>query len=365
MRVEAPVFAFEPTKPKTTQPARSAKFETVLAERVAPQRNEAASAPAALDASSEVEAEEPAQDNELGDMVDDQQSQQAQGDEAGEQSEQEDANFSAELIDEMTLEELEFASGEDLLVQDNDLLEAQALATPLAVAIPLEALTEAGTLQRTEAPLANTWSQAFSAHPVEADVVNPEAALLSGEEQSSQLVATAELSGGSVRLPEGMVAIQPELLAPLDLAKPQAMERLQDLVEFQIRASKSPNGAKQLSLTLNPEGLGRLRILAQTDGDKMRVMLKVEQGDAARLIERVLPHLEAQIAASVAMPVEFELVQEEILGNDAGLQLGEFADQEGDSDQADSGEEGDLVDQWNKHLEEPVLDLGQTLHVVA
>jgi flagellar hook-length control protein FliK len=162
-----------------------------------------------------------------------------------------------------------------------------------------------------------------------------------------------------------MVAIQPELLAPLDLAKPQAMERLQDLVEFQIRASKSPNGAKQLSLTLNPEGLGRLRILAQTDGDKMRVMLKVEQGDAARLIERVLPHLEAQIAASVAMPVEFELVQEEILGNDAGLQLGEFADQEGDSDQADSGEEGDLVDQWTKHLEEPVLDLGQTLHVVA
>ena len=81
-------------------------------------------------------------------------------------------------------------------------------------------------------------------------------------------------------MPEGMVAIQPELLAPLDLAKPQAMERLQDLVEFQIRASKSPNGAKQLSLTLNPEGLGRLRILAQTDGDKMRVMLKVEQGDA-------------------------------------------------------------------------------------
>ena len=143
------------------------------------------------------------------------------------------------------------------------------------------------------------------------------------------------------------------------------MERLQDLIEFQIRASKSPNGAKQLSLTLNPEGLGRLRILARTDGDKMRIMLKVEQGDASRLIERVLPHLEAQIAASVAMPVEFELIQEEILGNDSGLQLGEFADQEGHSDEADSGEDSDLVDQWTKHLEEPVLDLGQTLHVVA
>ena len=321
MRVEAPVFAFEPTKPKPAQPARSAKFESVLTERVAPQGNEAASAPTAHEASSEAEAEEPTQDAELGDMVDDQQSQQAQGGDAGEQGEQEEANFSAELVDEMALEELEFALGEDIVIQDADILEAQDLVAPLAVAIPLEALTEAGTLQRPEAPLINGWAQAFSAQPVEAELLNPEAALLNGEEQASQLGAITELSGGGVRLPEGMVAIQPELLAPLDLAKPQAMERLQDLVEFQIRASKSPNGAKQLSLTLNPEGLGRLRILAQTDGDKMRIMLKVEQGDAARLIERALPQLEAQIAASMAMPVEFEVVQEEILGNDSGLQL--------------------------------------------
>ena len=209
------------------------------------------------------------------------------------------------------------------------------------------------------------WSQAFSVQPVDAEQASAEMAVLNGEDQSAQSAVHADLSGGAVRLPEGMVVIQPELLAPLDLAKPQAMERLQDLVEFQIRASKSPNGAKQLSLTLNPEGLGRLRILAQTDGDKMRIMLKVEQGDAARLIERVLPHLEAQIAASVAMPVEFELIQEEILGHDSGLQLGEFADQEGHSDEADSGDDDDLVDQWTKHLEEPVLDLGQTLHVVA
>ena len=354
MRVEAPVFAYEPSSIRTMKPA-PARFESVLNERIEHRGPESSASSSALESGVEQEIEEPTQDSETSEMTDEQTSEQALDGQTGGRSDQDEANFSTELIDEVAIEEL----------VAEDAPSEQALAASQMVAIPLEALNEAGTLQRAETPLVSGWSQAFSAQPVEAEQATSELVLKISEDALTQQSVTPELSGGSVRLPEGMVAIQPELLAPLDLASPQATDRLQDLVELQIRASKSPAGAKQLSLTLNPEGLGRLRILAQTDGDKMRLMLKVEQGDAARLIERVLPQLEAQIAASVAMPVEFELVQEEILANDTGLQLGDFADQEGHSDEAESGEEGDLVDQWTKQLEEPVLDLGQTLHVVA
>ena len=86
---------------------------------------------------------------------------------------------------------------------------------------------------------------------------------------------------------------------------------------------------------------------------------------ARRLIERVIPQLEAQIAASVALPVEFELIQDERLSQDAAEQFGDFEDDQSTHDQDEQNEDSDLVEQWTKSLEEPVLDLGQTLHVVA
>ena len=79
----------------------------------------------------------------------------------------------------------------------------------------------------------------------------------------------------------------------------------------------------------------------------------------------MIPQLEAQIAASVALPVEFELIQEERLSQDASDHLGDFEDDQSTHDQDEHDEDSDLVEQWTKSLEEPVLDLGQTLHVVA
>ena len=149
------------------------------------------------------------------------------------------------------------------------------------------------------------------------------------------------------------------------MAQPNALEQLNDLVTLQIKASKSPEGAKRLTLLLNPAGLGRMQIMAESNQGRMLVQMKVEQGDAARLLEQILPQLEAQIAASTAMPVEFELVQEDQIGADSDLESTAF---EGASDEQEDGTEqtdGDLVEEWNQALEDPVLDGGQTLHVVA
>ena len=173
------------------------------------------------------------------------------------------------------------------------------------------------------------------------------------------------VSGGRIAVPDTMRSVRPVAIASIDLSQPQATQNLQAVVAFQIRASQSPSGAKQLSLTLNPEGLGRLRILAQTEGETVRVSLKVEQGDAARLLERMMPQIEAQLAASMAMPVEFDVIQEDRLGADGeDLYEADTEDQPGQDHQEQADDDG-LVEQWTQSLEEPVLDLGQTLHVVA
>ena len=88
--------------------------------------------------------------------------------------------------------------------------------------------------------------------------------------------------------------------------------------------------------------------------------LKVEQGDAARLLERMMPQIEAQLAASMAMPVEFDVIQEDRLGADGeDLYEADTEDQPGQDHQEQADDDG-LVEQWTQRLEEPVLDLGQT-----
>jgi len=283
------------------------------------------------------------------------------------------------LVDELTLESLdgalveateteridEPAISEPIMMETAD-LEAATDFAAAPVAIPLEALSDEGALKPKDSPLVSGWSQAFDAQPVEQQANTVEFKQADSDDSLvNNNVVKNDLSGGAIKLPEGMTPLRLELAAPLDLTKNQAVERLQNAIEFQIRASKSPTGAKQLSLTLNPEGLGRLRILARSDGDTMRITLKVEQGDAARMIERVIPQLEAQIAASVALPVEFELIRDELMGQDAPENFTDFEDEQSTHDQDEHNEDSDLVEQWTKSLEEPVLDLGQTLHVVA
>ena len=53
------------------------------------------------------------------------------------------------------------------------------------------------------------------------------------------------------------------------------------------------------------------------------------------------------------------------MGQDAPENFTDFEDEQSAHDQDEHNEDSDLVEQWTKSLEEPVLDLGQTLHVVA
>ena len=379
MRVEAPVFAFDSQQAKPLPKSdKNQNFSRVLNERVTTAHHDSPAQAGATDSAADAEIEEPNQDTELSESVEDQQNQEAQTDAGGDQPADEHTGEAFDLVDELTLEALDDAWVEapdelpvdDLTIQDNQTPEEGAVFASVPVAIPLEAMSKEGVPTTEKSPVVSGWAQAFDAQPLDAQPMEQQAVVSEAVQADSEdplqinLMKT-DAPDGAIKVPEGMTPVRLELTTPLDLTKPQAPERLQEAIEFQIRASKGPNGAKQLSLTLNPEGLGRLRILAQSDGDKMRITLKVEQGDAARLIERVIPQLEAQIAASVALPVEFELIQDERLSQDAAEQFGDFEDDQSTHDQDEQNEDSDLVEQWTKSLEEPVLDLGQTLHVVA
>ena len=380
MRVEAPVFAYDSNQTKPAiKPEQKGGFSRVLNERVNSAHQDSSTQAGAVDSTAEGDIEEPNQDTEVNESVDEQENQDAQTNTGGDQPSDEQASEAFDLVDELTLESLdgalveateteridEPAISEPIMMETAD-LEAATDFAAAPVAIPLEALSDEGALKPKDSPLVSGWSQAFDAQPVEQQANTVEFKQADSDDSLvNNNVVKNDLSGGAIKLPEGMTPLRLELAAPLDLTKNQAVERLQNAIEFQIRASKSPTGAKQLSLTLNPEGLGRLRILARSDGDTMRITLKVEQGDAARMIERVIPQLEAQIAASVALPVEFELIRDELMGQDAPENFTDFEDEQSTHDQDEHNEDSDLVEQWTKSLEEPVLDLGQTLHVVA
>ena len=379
MRVETPVFAFESKPAKSVpKPQKTQSFNRVLNERVTTAHHDSSAQAGAADSAPEGEIDEPNQDAEVSESIEDHQHQDAQADAGGDQPTEDQPTEAFDLVDELAFDVLDdlLAQGseevlvDELVIQETEILDEVDEFAPIPVAIPLKSLSEPAPVKIKESTLMSGWAQAFDAQPfdvqpVEQQLAASELTQADGDDPLAQNLTKTELSGGAIKLPEGMTPVRLELATPVDLTKPQAVERLQDVIEFQIRASKSPSGAKQLSLTLNPEGLGRLRIMAQSEGDKMRITLKVEQGDAARLIERVIPQLEAQIAASVALPVEFELIQDEVLSQDASEQFGDFEDNQSAEDQDESSDDPDLVEQWTKSLEEPVLDLGQTLHVVA
>ncbi len=233
-------------------------------------------------------------------------------------------------------------------------------------------LGASGQMSALDTPLVSDWAQAFAVKDIaaqtltESDLVPQEFRIDStGLPVADQAVEISQLGEGAIKLKQGFVPVAIDAQIPLDLAQPKALEQLNDLVALQIRASKSPEGAKRLTLLLSPAGLGRMQIMAQSDQGRMLVQLKVEQGDAARMLEQILPQLEAQIVASTAMPVEFELVQEDSLGTDSEAANSAFEDGVEDQEAGTKESEGDLVEEWNQALEDPVLERGQTLHVVA
>ena len=381
MRVEAPVFTYDSNQTKPAiKDEQKGGFSRVLNERVNSAHQDSPTQAGAVDSTPEGDIEEPNQDTELNESVEEQENQDAQTNTGGDQASDEQASEAFDLVDELTLESLddalvegvetervdEPAVSEPIMAEPADLKAATDFAAA-PVAIPLETLSEEGALKAKDSPVVSGWSQAFDAQPVEQQASAAEFKQADSDDSlgTNNNIVKNDLSGGAIKLPEGMTPVRLELTTPLDLTKNQAVERLQNAIEFQIRASRSPAGAKQLSLTLNPEGLGRLRILARSEGDTMRITLKVEQGDAARMIERVIPQLEAQIAASVALPVEFELIRDELMGQDAPENFTDLEDEQATHDEDEYNEDSDLVEQWTRSLEEPVLDLGQTLHVVA
>jgi len=252
---------------------------------------------------------------------------------------------------------------------DDDASQSEARDTALAVEVGVVpgAPQERTALTQKDAPLISDWSQAFAAQALDNTSDLPEefrfeTLLQKGGEAG---VDQAGLSGGAIKLPQGFTPLAAEAQIPLQLAQPKALEQLNDLVTLQIKASQSPEGAKRLTLLLSPEGLGRMRVLAESDQGRIRVQLKVEQGDAARLIEALLPQLEAQIAASTAMPVEFELIQEDRLSDGDEAANPSLDDESEGSEGGTESNDASLVDEWNQALEETVLERGQTLHVVA
>jgi hypothetical protein len=243
--------------------------------------------------------------------------------------------------------------------------DVATLALPVA-AMPTELINVTPT-QSKETPLISDWSQAFGAQVIDNSDPLPET-LLAESKNLSAVDSAANpdlLLGGAIKLPQGFVPVAVEAQIPLDLAAAKALDQLTDLVALQIKASTSPAGAKRLTLLLSPEGLGRMRILAESDQGRMRVQLQVEKGDAARMIEQLLPQLEAQIAASTSMPVEFELIQEELFSDDNEMTDRSLEEQSEERDSDSQSTDADLVEEWNQAFEEPALERGQTLHVVA
>jgi hypothetical protein len=173
-------------------------------------------------------------------------------------------------------------------------------------------------------------------------------------------------SAGRIVLPTGMTPQNTEVLPVVDLSTSAAVERLTELIDVHLRSGRSPTGGKQLSLLLYPEGLGRLRILAQTDTRGLRLRLQLENADAARLLERMLPQMEARLAAQMAMPVQLEVITDEHQAGSDELIFSDGSNSESGSEQErPEGDEEDLVDEWTQALEEPLLERGQQLHVVV
>jgi flagellar hook-length control protein FliK len=251
-----------------------------------------------------------------------------------------------------------------------DIEDTELVAVPIIVPIATEitGAVAAGPGANDSAPVLSDWSNAFTAQTGE-QLVADETLVTSDEadkDAPKNSGAARGLDGGAIALPNNFQATSVITPITLDLNPAQSSSQLAELVELQIQNTKAPDGAKGLTVSLNPEGFGRLRINATSDGSVMRVKLQLENVDAAKMIEQLMPQLEAQIAASVAMPVEFELVQEDLLGDDEwAQQFAEADDDEGEPAPSDQDASSELVNEWTQALEDPVLGRGQTFHVVV
>jgi hypothetical protein len=309
--------------------------------------------------SSSADPVETTSENQQGEAAGEEGSANPEGQDDAKDEQNDEADFAAEMAsDEPLIETFD----QSLTATVNE--EAPLVALPIAI-LPAE-LTNPTPSQ--EAPLISDWSQAFSHQVV--DNSEAQSGTLEGDLQKfsgadSAINKSDLLVGGAIKLPQGFVPVAIEAQIPLDLAQAKAFDQLSDLVALQIKASTSPSGAKSLTLLLSPEGLGRMRVVAESYQGRMRVQLQVEKGDAARMIEQLLPQLEAQIAASTSMPVEFELIQEELFSGENETTDRSLEEESAEQDNDSQGADTDLVNEWNLALEEPVLERGQTLHVVA
>ena len=95
---------------------------------------------------------------------------------------------------------------------------------------------------------------------------------------------------------------------------------------------------------------------------ELEVELKRSAGRTARR-ERALAELAAELGVAPGVATIGSMVER--LGADGeDLYEADTEDQPGQDHQEQADDDG-LVEQWTQSLEEPVLDLGQTLHVVA
>ena len=241
-------------------------------------------------------------------------------------------------------------------------VNAAGAAVELAAAKPGEPVTVLASAGISE-PVAGFFASkgGDQAIPAQGDPGSPAVDLVAPE-----AVGDAVSAAGRIALPIGMVAQSAEVLPVVNLNASAAVERLTELVDAHLRSGRSPTGGKQLSLLLHPEGLGRLRILAQTDASGLRVRLEVENAEAARMLERILPQMEARLAAQMALPVQFEVLTDEHQANSDELGFSDPPPSDSDPEQEgqEAGEEA-LIDEWTQALEDRPLELGQQLHVVV
>jgi hypothetical protein len=368
MRLEINKAAFkkassEPLKPKPTQGFRKVLNEGFDRNTAQDSRQEGDTQVAPV----EPQAPETLEDGELNSASEDSQSE--EGSDSFEQANEEASEqaLSGEELDEELVADTFGGVVQAVLI---DIEETELVAGPVVIPIATE-ITSAfasGPAPSDSAPILNDWSNAFTAQAGE-QLVTDEVLLTNDETDSGTAKhksAPLGLDGGIIALPKNFQATNLNSSISLDLNQPQSSNQLAELVELQIQNSKTPDGAKRLSVSLNPEGFGRLRINATNDGSVMRVKLQIENADASKMIEQLMPQLEAQIAASVAMPVEFELVQEDLIGDDELAQ--QFTEDDGaKGEQTPEGQDAssELVSEWTQALEDPVLGRGQTLHVVA
>ena len=365
MKLELHTAPFKKSPNEPRKPRNNPGFRKVLNERLDQKK--------ALNSRQEVDANTTAQepqaqetpetlnDAELNSTSDDSQNEDSSNsfEEANEEAMEQALN--SEELDEDAVPEAFEGVAQAVLI---DVEETELVIVPVFTPIANEITSglAAGSAPIDSEPVLNDWSNAFTAKAGEA--------LLTSDEVDKDViqnnVTPRGFDGGAIALPKNFQATILHSPISLDLNPVQSSNQLAELVELQIQNSKAPDGAKSLSVSLNPEGFGRLRIKATSDGAVMRVKLQLENADAAKMIERLMPQLEAQIAASVAMPVEFELVQEDLIGDDElAQQFAEGGDDSGEQAATDQDSSSELVNEWTQALEDPVLGRGQTLHVVA